>query len=93
MTDDGLNVLLFGGGVAAASVLAWGTARPPVWSSPSLETNSTWIYPVPTLDDRPAVISNPFAADKHLGADIMFRRRDARDLISVYPPRSTMRRS
>ncbi len=89
MTDDGLNVLLFGGGVAAASVLAWGAARPPVWSSPSLETNATWIYPVPTLDDRPAVISNPFAADKHLGADIMFRRRDARDLISVYPPRST----
>ncbi len=89
MTNDGLGMLLFGGGVATASALAWGAARPPVWPSPSLETNATWIYPVPILDDRPAVISNPFAADDHLGVDIMFRRRDARDLIAVYPPRST----
>ncbi|MGN6110206.1 MAG: M23 family metallopeptidase, partial [Kofleriaceae bacterium] len=36
-----------------------------------------------------AVSSNRFRADTtraHLGADIMFRRRDARDLIAVFPP-------
>lgn len=52
-----------------------------------------WIHPVPTLDGRPAVTSNEFRANdstdgkarQHLGVDLMYRRRDARDLISAFP--------
>jgi hypothetical protein len=57
--------------------------------------STTWIYPVPSLGARRAVTSDGFravatgTARQHLGADLMFRRRDARDLISVYPPGST----
>ena len=54
-----------------------------------------WIVPVPTLADRPAVVSNEFHAGtqpndphEHLGVDLMFRRRDARDLIAVFPPKT-----
>lgn len=84
---DTLGMLVVGGGLAAAGALAWGAAQPFV--APSIALDATWIYPVPSLGDRHAVVSNPFAADTHLGVDVMFRRRDARDLIAVYPPRST----
>jgi hypothetical protein len=56
--------------------------------------SATWIHPVPNLGDRRAVTSDGFravaspTARQHLGADLMFRRRDTRDLISVYPPGS-----
>jgi hypothetical protein len=43
------------------------------------------VFPVPSLGDRAAVISNPFKVGAHLGVDIMFKRRDARDLIAVFP--------
>jgi hypothetical protein len=53
----------------------------------------TWVHPVPTLSgDRPAVISSGFRASPagkarvHLGADVMYRRRDARDLVAAFPP-------
>ena len=52
--------------------------------------------PVPTLGDRPAVVSNEFRAGKqvngpqeHVGVDLMFRRRDPRDLIAAFPPKTT----
>jgi len=52
-----------------------------------------WIHPVPSLDTRVAVVSNPFRgptsaeteARRHLGVDLMFRRRDARDLVAAFP--------
>lgn len=56
--------------------------------------SAEWIHPVPSLGRRHAVTSSGFraaasdASRQHLGADLMFRRRDARDLISVYPPGS-----
>ncbi|MBL9012633.1 MAG: M23 family metallopeptidase, partial [Myxococcales bacterium] len=55
---------------------------------------ATWIDPLPSLDARVAVVSNPFrgpesteqAARQHLGVDLMFRRSDARDLVAAFPP-------
>jgi hypothetical protein len=56
---------------------------------------SAWVFPVPTLGDRRAEISSGWGSPRtlpdgttttHLGADIMFRRRDPRDLIDVYKP-------
>lgn len=62
--------------------------------APAAADRGRWIYPVPSLGARTAVISNPFrarAADSgspaaHLGADLMFRRSDARELVAAYPP-------
>lgn len=59
--------------------------------------DATWIYPVPNLvglgDVRRATTSNPFRPQpssdgsrrEHLGVDLMYKRRDARDLIAAYP--------
>lgn len=56
---------------------------------------SAWVFPVPTVGDRRPQISDGWGSPrtlpdgtttKHLGADIMFRRRDRRDLIDVYKP-------
>lgn len=52
-----------------------------------------WVHPVPSLGHRAAVTSNPFRAAasaegrgrQHLGADLMYRRKDARDLIAAFP--------
>jgi hypothetical protein len=65
----------------------------PVGAAPA----SGWVFPVPRLDDRVAEISDGFdsprtyldgSKHKHLGVDLMFRRRSARDLIAVYAPGS-----
>lgn len=54
-----------------------------------------WVFPVPSLADRLAEVSDGFDSPrtfpdgtkgKHLGVDVMFRRRSARDLIAVYVP-------
>jgi hypothetical protein len=54
-----------------------------------------WVFPVPDLGDRRAQISSGWGSPRtlpdgktiqHLGADIMFRRRSARDLIAIYQP-------
>jgi hypothetical protein len=85
MKDRALGLLLLGGGVSA---LVWGAARSRSRSTttptPTIPTD-TWVFPVPSLGDRAAVISNPFKASAHLGVDIMFKRRDARDLIAAFP--------
>jgi murein DD-endopeptidase MepM/ murein hydrolase activator NlpD len=56
---------------------------------------SAWVFPVPTLGDRRPEISDGWGSPrtlpdgtttKHLGADLMFRRRDPRDLVAVYKP-------
>src|SRR5262245_852689 len=56
---------------------------------------SAWVFPVPTLGDRRAEISDGWGSPRtlpdgttiqHLGADIMFRRRDVHDLIAIYRP-------
>jgi hypothetical protein len=87
MNDDALGMLLVGGGVSA---FVWGATRTRS-TAPASEIlpASTWVFPVPSLGERTAVISNPFKASAHLGVDIMFKRRDARDLIAVYPKGST----
>lgn len=56
-------------------------------------SDAAWVHPVPNLDGRFAVISNEFRARdsidgktrQHLGVDLMYRRRDARDLIALFP--------
>ncbi len=86
MKEDALGMLLLGGGVSA---LVWGATRSPstaVSPDPTSTAPGAWVFPVPSLGDRAAVISSPFKASAHLGVDIMFKRRDTRDLIAVYPP-------
>jgi hypothetical protein len=79
---DALGLLLLGGGVSA---LVWGATRSRSRSTTTPTPISipvgTWVFPVPSLGDRTAVISNPFKSSAHLGVDIMFKRRDARDLM------------
>ncbi|MGE0404025.1 MAG: peptidoglycan DD-metalloendopeptidase family protein [Kofleriaceae bacterium] len=86
MKDDALGMILLGGGISA---LIWGATRSRSRSTtttvPVGVHEGTWVFPVPSLGDRPAVVSNPFKASAHLGVDIMFKRRDARDLIAVFP--------
>ncbi len=101
--DDTLGLFIVGGGAVAASALMWGSSRrtsTPTASNDSAVTNAptttgaAWIFPVPSLGDRLAVVSNDFraqaAADgrayQHLGVDLMYRRRDPRDLTAVFPP-------
>ena len=96
MQDRSLGLVL-GGGVVAAGILLWRRSRTAsttddVLVSPPLVG---WTVPVPTLGDRPVVVSNEFHVGpqindsrEHLGVDLMFRRRDARDLLAVYPPKT-----
>ena len=94
---DAMPLVALGGGVLAATALLSRSREP---SAPSVAIEalaSSWVFPVPSLGDRHAVISDGFGSprtrgdgskEKHLGADLMFRRRDARDLIAAYPPRT-----
>jgi hypothetical protein len=89
--DNALGLVVLGGGVVAASALAWGAATRR--TNTSAASAAAWVHPVPSLGDRIAVISNPFRANasadgkrgQHLGADLMYRRRDARDLVAAFP--------
>ena len=87
---DGSLGLVVGGGLVAGALL-WRRSRKTA-ATPSSSTFAGWVVPVPTLADRPVVVSNEFRATdphQHLGVDLMFRRRDARDLIAVFPPKTT----
>ncbi|CAN5913101.1 hypothetical protein BH11MYX3_BH11MYX3_29280 [soil metagenome] len=101
--DNTLGLVIVGGGVVAASALAWRAGRrasistasnDPALSSAPTASHAAWIYPVPSLGNRLAVVSNEFRARapgdgrayQHLGADLMYRRRDPRDLVAVFPP-------
>ena len=97
MRDRSLGLVL-GGGVVAAGVLLWRRSHTAAPTSEGLVPPPLvgWIVPVPTLGDRPVVVANEFHRGtqvndprEHLGVDLMFRRRDARDLIAVYPPKTT----
>ena len=96
---DALGPLLLGG-TAAAGVLAWRASTQASDDADNGQSESTgtapsagaWIYPLPTLAGRAAVTSNEFRArdsndgkaHQHLGVDLMYRRRDTRDLIAVF---------
>lgn len=97
--DDTTGILVLGGGFAAAGAYALYTrkctpAALAASSGPTVDyAPAAWVHPVPSLGERPAVTSNPFRATasadgkaaQHLGADLMFRRKDARDLIAAFP--------
>lgn len=93
--DDAIGTLLLGGTVAAAGALAWHARKlaSDGDSEPTMTAAAAWIYPVPSLDGRVPVTSNEFRAHdstdskerQHLGVDLMYRRRDARDLIAALP--------
>jgi len=91
-----LPLVLGAGGLAAVG--AW-LARPgrasvaaamaqPVLRAPP----AAWVFPVPALGDRRAEVSDGWGSPrdggkrKHLGADLMFRRRHALDQAALYPP-------
>ena len=99
MREHSLRILVLGGGVATAGALLWRRSRANATPIHEVDAPSPqfvgWVVPVPTLADRPAVVSNEFHASRqandphaHLGVDLMFRRRDARDLIAVFPPKT-----
>jgi hypothetical protein len=93
MRDRSLGFLVLGGGVAAAGALLWRHKRAAARTVEVIEpTLAGWTVPVPTLGDRQAVVSNEFRTNdphQHLGVDLMFRRRDSRDLVAVYPPKTS----
>ncbi|MFT3695816.1 MAG: peptidoglycan DD-metalloendopeptidase family protein [Kofleriaceae bacterium] len=86
---------LVGGGLAAVG--AWWWRRPSVRSACSganaASPSTRWVVPIPSLGDRRAVISNEFRKTgdrrEHLGVDLMYPRRDVRDLVSVFAPKTT----
>ena len=78
---------------ARASSVVASAALPAIEPPPA----TGWVFPVPSLGDRAAEVSDGFnsprtypdgSKHKHLGVDLMFRRRSARDLIAVYAPGS-----
>ncbi len=99
--DHALGVLLVGGGLAGVSALALSASRrtsTPISSNdlasnPPAASGATWIHPVPSLGERLAVTSSEFRAQasadgkvrQHLGVDLVYRRRDARDLTAAFP--------
>lgn len=98
--NDALESLLLGGTIAAAGMLVWHARKwtnavinEHNASTEPAPNSVAWVHPVPSLDGRVAVTSNEFRerdstdrkARKHLGVDLMYRRRDARDLIAVFP--------
>ncbi|MGE3459893.1 MAG: hypothetical protein AB7O24_32585, partial [Kofleriaceae bacterium] len=82
MRDGSLGLVLAGGIVVGA--LLWRRSRRAApTGAPAPSSFAGWVVPVPTLADRPVVVSNEFRATdphQHLGVDLMFRRRDAREL-------------
>lgn len=91
--DSTLGLVLLGGGVAAASALWSRAPRLPIVTAQISTT--AWIHPVPNLGARAAVTSNGFRAHDsgdrklHLGVDLFYPRRDARDLIAAFPPNTS----
>ncbi len=95
-----LPLLALGGGAAVAVWLARSRAARTPAVAPAVDLRpigtppaGAWVFPVPSLGDRLAEVSDGFDSPrtfpdgtkgKHLGVDVMFRRRSARDLIAVY---------
>jgi len=95
-------VALGGGAALAAVWLARSRAARTAVVAPAVDLRpigtppaGAWVFPVPSLGDRLAEVSDGFDSPrtfpdgtkgKHLGVDVMFRRRGARDLIAVYVP-------
>jgi len=76
---------------AATAMEAMPSIAPDAVSAPV----RSWVFPVPSLGDRRPEISDGWGSlrtlpdgtiIKHLGADIMFRRRSPRELLAVYKP-------
>lgn len=90
VADNTFGLMLLGGSVVAASTLALRA-----WHQRSVVARPAWVHPVPSLNNgsRLAVVSNEYRARtsdnertrEHLGVDLMYRRRDARDLIAAFP--------
>ena len=93
---DALPLLALGGGAALAAVwlarsrASRASAIGAAVDQPQTQTPppGAWVFPVPTLGDRLAEVSDGFDSPrtfpdgtkgKHLGVDVMFRRRSTRD--------------
>jgi hypothetical protein len=90
--SDGAPIVALGfGGLAAAWTARTLSNRAP---RPVVDAGR-WVWPVPSLGDRRAVISDGWGSARrkadggtrpHLGADIMFKRRSRTDLVEVHRP-------
>jgi len=92
---------LVAGGGATAAAIWWARNVEPdasiLGAAPELVA-ARWVFPVPMWGTRKAEISDGYSAEaitigprthrKHLGADIMFRRRSRAELVAEYPPGS-----
>jgi hypothetical protein len=87
--DTNLGIVVLGGGVAAAAWCASTGGRVLTPNAVPDPSSALWVHPVPSLGERRAVVSNPFrdaeGKVQHLGADVMYRRNDTRDLLAVFP--------
>jgi hypothetical protein len=83
-----LGTFGLGGALAAALVLRQAKGNPP----PRLE--GRWVWPVPSWEGRRAVVSDGWGSPRdggtrrHLGVDIMYRRRERSELATEFPPDS-----
>lgn len=98
MSERSFGLLALGGSAAAIGTLLWRRSRSSIQATHGEGASPSfvgWVVPVPNLEERPAVVSNEFRVGsgptdprEHLGVDLMFQRRDARDLIASYPPKT-----
>ena len=82
------------GAIAAMAPGAAGRGRGEVPAAPGRDL---WVWPLPMMNGYPPAISDGFnsmrtdaqgSKVKHAGVDLMFRRRDPRDQVALYPPRT-----
>lgn len=79
--------------LGAGAVLAAVAARPRKAGATS--SPDAWIWPIPSLNDRPPVISSGWGSPRrdpdggthaHRGVDIMYRRASREELVDRFPP-------
>lgn len=93
-----LPALLVGAGALAATVAAASRAPSNAPSNATPEHDGeTWVWPLPSWSGYPPAISDGFgtwrtdASGKriqHMGVDLMYARRGARDQVAAFPPRT-----
>jgi murein DD-endopeptidase MepM/ murein hydrolase activator NlpD len=87
--NDNKAVVLLGAGAVVATL----AARPR--RSHATSDGGAWLWPVPSLNGRPPVISSGWGSPRkdgkgghrpHRGVDIMYRRKSRSELVDRFPP-------
>jgi murein DD-endopeptidase MepM/ murein hydrolase activator NlpD len=92
-----LPALLVGAGALVATVAASSRAPSNGPNGTTDDDGETWVWPLPSWSGYPPAISDGFgtwrtdASGKriqHMGVDLMYARRGARDQVAAFPPRT-----